>query len=418
MFEMLERNNFWTDEVVGFGYLRAIYLSKLENYLDNNLVKVLLGQRRVGKSYILRMLIDYLISKKGVNPHNILYINMDLHDFNYIKDSQALITTIELYRSNLKPKGKIYLFLDEIQEIKGWEKVINSLSQQYKVQYEIFITGSNANVLYSDLATYLSGRYVSFEVFPFGYGEYCGIKKLEKNKITFLEYLKNGGIPEIYSLNNIELQQNYIASLKDSIILRDIIQKNNVRDVVLLGKLVDFLIDSLGSPFSVNSVVKTLTSSGYRTNNETIGTYLTFLKEAYFIHDSVRYDLKGKKILKGEKKYYLNDLAFKYYLSSSFDFSIGRYLENVIYMELKRQQYKVYTGKINGKEIDFIAEANGDKKYIQVTYLLSDETVINREFGNLELIKDNYEKLVISLDDINMGNREGVKHVNAWTFCK
>jgi len=263
---------------------------------------------------------------------------MDLHDFNYIKDSQALINTIELYRSNLKPKGKIYLFLDEIQEIKGWEKVINSLSQQYKVQYEIFLTGSNANVLSSDLATYLSGRYVSFEVFPFGYGEYCGIKKLEKNKITFLDYLKNGGIPEIYSLNNIELQQNYIASLKDSIILRDIIQKNNVRDVVLPGKLVDF--------------------------------------------------------------------------------SIGRYLENVIYMELKRQQYKVYTGKINGKEIDFIAEANGDKKYIQVTYLLSDETVINREFGNLELIKDNYEKLVISLDDINMGNREGVKHVNAWTFCK
>ena len=259
---------------------------------------------------------------------------------------------------------------------------------------------------------------MSFEVFPFGYGEYCGIKKLEKNKITFLDYLKNGGIPEIYSLNNIELQQNYIASLKDSIILRDIIQKNNVRDVVLPGKLVDFLIDSVGSPFSVNSVVKTLTNSGYRTNNETIGTYLTFLKEAFFIHDSVRYDLKGKKILKGEKKYYLNDLSFKYYLSSSFDFSIGRYLENVIYMELKRQQYKVYTGKINGKEIDFIAEANGDKKYIQVTYLLSDETVINREFGNLELIKDNYEKLVISLDDINMGNREGVKHVNAWTFCK
>lgn len=417
MFEILVQNNFWNDEVVGFGYIREMYLAKLESYLDNNLVKVLLGQRRVGKSYILRMLINYLLTKRDVNPHNILYINMDLIDFNFINDSQSLINTIKLYRSTLKPEGKIYLLLDEIQEIEGWEKGINSLSQQYKEQYEIFITGSNANLLSSELSTYLSGRYVSFEVFPFGYGEYCGIKKLEKNKNSFINYLKNGGMPELYSLNSLELQQNYITSLKDSIVLRDIIQKNNIRDIVLLRKLVDFLIDSVGSPFSVNSVVKVLINSGYKTNNETVGNYLTFIKEAYFIHDTIRYDLKGKRILKGEKKYYLNDMAFKYYLSSSFDFGTGRYLENIIFMELKRQQFNVYTGQVDGKEIDFIAEKNGEKKYVQVTYLLADENVINREFGNLELIKDNYEKLVISMDDINMGNRDGIKHISAWDFC-
>lgn len=417
MLEILERNNFWNDEVVGYGYIRKKYLSKLEEYLDNTLVKVLLGQRRVGKSYLLRMLIHHLINKMAVSPHNILYINMDLHDFNFIKDSQSLMNTIDLYRSKLRPKGKIFLFLDEIQEIRGWERAVNSLSQQYKEQYEIFITGSNANLLSTELSTYLSGRYVRFEVFPFSYGEYCGIKKLEKSRTSFLDYLKTGGIPEIYALTNLELQQNYIASLKDSIVLRDVIQKNNIRDIALLAKLIDFLIDSVGSFFSVNSVVKTLMNSGYKTNNETVGNYITFLKEAYFIHDSMRYDLKGKRILKSEKKYYLNDLSFKYYLSSSFDFGIGKYLENVIYMELKRQGYNIYTGRISGKEVDFVADKKGERKYIQVTYLLSDENVINREFGNLGLIKDNYEKLVISLDDVNMGNRAGIKHLCAWDFC-
>lgn len=411
------RNNFWNDEVVRFGYIREMYLSRLDTYLGNNLVKVLLEQRRVGKSYILRMLIHHLITDRNIPPRNILYINKDLQDYSSINNSESLIDAIKFYRLKLKPKGKVYLLLDEIQEIQEWEKAINSLSQQYKEQYEIFITGSNANVLSSELSTYLSGRYVSFEVFPFSYSEYCGIKKVEKNKTSFLQYLKSGGMPEIYSLDNIELQQNCIASLKDPIVLRDIIQRNTIRDIVMLEKLVDFLIDSVGLPFSVNSVVKILTNTGYKTNNETVGNYLSSIKKAYFIHDCVRYDLKGRKILQGEKKFYLNDLAFKYYLSSSFDFGVGRYLENLIYMELRRQQYNVYIGQIHGRKIDFIAEKNGNKKYIQVTYLLSDEHVIQREFRNLELIKDNYEKLVISLDDVNMGNKEGIKHINAWDFC-
>ena len=417
MFEKIERNNFWKGEVVGFGYVRRIYLKKLENYLGNSLVKVLLGQRRVGKSYILRMLINHLITEKAVSPANILYINMDLQDFSFIKDSQSLLDAVSLYKSRLQPSGRVYIFLDEVQEIKDWEKAVNSLSQQFMESYEVFITGSNAKILSSELATYLSGRYVSFNIYPFSFAEYCGIKSFGYDKASFLEYLKIGGMPELYALTNLELQQNYISSLKDSIVLRDVIRKNNIRDSILLDKLVDFLIDSVGSSFSVNSVVKTLTAAGFRTNNETIGNYIEFLKDAFFIHSSRRFDLKGRRILKGEQKIYLNDLAFKYYLSSSFDFGIGRYLENIIFMELCRQQYVVYTGGLNGKEIDFIAEKKGERKYVQVAYLLSSKDVIDREFGNLELINDNYEKLVVSMDDVNFGNRDGIRHINAWDFC-
>jgi hypothetical protein len=199
-------------------------------------------------------------------------------------------------------------------------------------------------------------------------------------------------------------------------VLRDIGRRHQVRDVYLLDRLMHFLIDSIGSLFSINSVANYLKTRGYKTNHETIGNYLGFLKEAYFIHEAERYDIKGKKILYGEKKYYLNDLGFKYFLSSSFDFGVGKYLENAVYLDLRRKGYRVYTGNIGGKEVDFVAEEGKTKKYIQVCYLLADESVIQREFGNLDQIDDHYEKRVISLDDLNLGNRQGIRHINAWEF--
>ncbi len=413
MIEILKKYNFWDGKKIDLGYKRDFYLNKMNSYLGNKLIKVVLGQRRTGKSYIFRMIIDSLIEKKNINAKNILYINKDLHDFDFITDNKILNEVIDTYKKKMKIKGKIYLFIDEIQEILNWEKSINSLSQDYTQEYEVFITGSNSNLLSSELSTYLSGRYVVIEIYPFSYYEYLGFYNLEKSKLSYLAYLNKGGLPELYNIPE-DLIINYIKALKDSIILRDIVQRYNIRDITLLKRLIDFIIDSQATLFSPNKISNTFKSRGIKTNNETISTYLGYLTEVFFIHESFRYDLKGKRILAGERKCYLNDLSFKHYLSSSFDKGISKYLENAIFLHYKREGYQVFTGKIDNKEIDFVIEKGSEKKYIQVAYLLSDENVIKREFGNLSLIKDNFEKIVITLDDINIGNIDGVKHISAW----
>lgn len=414
--DILKKYNYWTREEINTGYFRPNYIDRFSRYLNNRLVKVIMGQRRAGKSYLMRMIIKHLIEQEGVLRENIIYINKDIAELDFIDNSKQLVQIINEYRDTLKPAGKVFILLDEVQEIKDWEKAVNSFSQDYKFNYELFITGSNANLLSTELSTYLSGRYISFDVFPFSYEEYIGFKNMKKNKDSFLHYLKNGGIPESCNLEDPEIKKNYLLNLKDSILLRDIVRRCNVRDVYLLEKLLNFIIDSIGSFFSINSVVNYLKSSGYKANPETVGNYVGYLEQAYLIHEADRYDIKGKRILSGEKKYYLNDLGFKYYLSSSFDFGVGKYLENAVYLDLKRKGYTVYTGKLRDKEIDFIAEKDDIKKYIQVCYLLADESVVEREFGNLEQIADHYEKMVISLDDVNLGNRRGIKHINAWEF--
>jgi predicted AAA+ superfamily ATPase len=362
------------------------------------------------------MMIKHLIENQKVPRKNILYINKDISALDFIDSSNQLIKVVNEYRQVMKPMGKVFILLDEVQEIKNWEKAVNSLSQDYKFDYEVFITGSNANLLSAELSTYLSGRYIDFEIFPFSYEEYIGFNNLDKSKDSFLTYLKNGGIPESCHLEDPEMKRNYLLSLKDSIVLRDIVRRHHIRDVYLLDKLLNFMIDSIGSLFSINKVVNYLKSSGYKCNAETIGNYVGYMKEAFFIHEVDRFDIKGKKILSSEKKYYLNDLGFKYFLFSSFDFAVGKYLENAVYLDLKRKGYQVYTGTLKNKEIDFIAEKDNERKYLQVCYVLADESVIAREFGNLEQIADNYEKVVVSLDDVNFGNRKGIKHINAWKF--
>jgi predicted AAA+ superfamily ATPase len=414
--EVLKKYNYWADEEIQSGYYRATYMDKISRYLHNRLVKVILGQRRVGKSYLLRMMIKHLIKNRGVPRNNILYINKDIAGLDFIDTSTQLIDVVNKFHQVMKPRGKVYIFLDEVQEIKNWEKAVNSFSQDYTSDYEVFITGSNANLLSAELSTFLAGRYIDFEVFPFGYEEYVGFHHWQRDKDTFLTYLKNGGIPESCSLEDPEMKKNYLANLKDSIVLRDMVRRHNIRDVYLLEKLINFMIDSIGSFFSINKVVNYLKSNGYKCNAETIGNYIGYMKEAFFIHEVERFDIKGKRILSSEKKYYLNDLGFKYFLSSSFDFGVGKYLENAVFLDLKRKGYRVYTGTLPAREIDFIAEKDKERKYIQVCYLLADDAVVEREFGNLQQIADHYEKVVVSLDDVNLGNREGIKHVQAWEF--
>ena len=411
---ILEKYNFWHNQSIEYGYLRSAYLSKIEQFLDNALIKVIMGQRRCGKSRLMRMVIHYLIHQRGISAKNIFYINKELHAFDFIKNDNDLMEVFKLYQELQKPEGKIYFFIDEIQEIQGWEKAINSLSQDYCLTIELFISGSNAHLLSGELATYLGGRYLTLEVYPFGYEEFCQIHSLSKGKESVLRYLEEGGLPETLQFKQIESKQNYVQSLLDSIVLRDIVQRHNVRDVYLLEKILRFTIDSVGRMLSISSIIKTLAQEGYRSNVETIGNYLSYIQETFLIHECERYDLRGKQILTGERKYYLNDAAFKIFNESKFGTHIARLVENAVYLSLLRQGYKTYVGRVGDKEVDFVAEKAGEKLYIQATYLLADENVINREFGSLALIQDNYPKWVVSLDDVNHGNMQGILHKPLW----
>lgn len=414
MIDILREYNFWDGRPVLTGLFRESYTSWLQHYLGARLIKVVVGQRRSGKSYLFRMLINHLMSELKVPPNNILYINKDISALDFIQNDRDLQSVIDTYKAQMRPQGKCYLFFDEIQQVRGWEKIVNSFSQDYTREYEVFITGSNANLISSELATLLSGRYVTLEVFPFSYSESLKMTRHERNKDSFIEYLKHGGIPETFIFKTKESIANYVESLKDSIVLRDIVQRHGVKDIALLKRIIDFAIDTVGSLLSINSIVKALQASGIKTNVETVGSYFEYLRQAFFLHESARYDLKGKKILQGERKYYLNDLAFKFFTTSSFDFSIGKYLENAIFLHYKRQGYTISTGKLPVGEVDFVMEKAGNRIYVQAAYLLSDESVIEREFGNLEKIDDNYEKLVVTLDDVDFGNRKGIRHVRAW----
>jgi uncharacterized protein len=417
MFSKLKKYNFWNNEEIKFGFFREQYVNNLSKYLGNKLIKVLLGQRRSGKSYILRMLIQSLINK-GIKPENIIYINKDLIELDFINSADSLLNIIEEYRKELNPIGKVFLFLDEIQEIREWEKVVNSLSQNYVDEYEIFITGSNSRLLSTELATYIAGRYISFEIFPFSYLEYISFKEIGRTRESLIEYMKLGGIPESCKMNDHEIKRNYISALKDSIVLRDIVERHDIRDVYLLEKLIRYIIDSVGSFFSLTSIANYMKSNGYSASRDTIGNYLLFLEQAYFIYEVPRFSIKRKKILTGVKKYYLNDPAFKFFLSSSFDSVPEKYLENCVFLSLKRKGYSIFVGKHDNREIDFIAEKDGNRIYVQVAHSLTDESVIKREFGNLEKIKDNYQKLVISLDDISLGNKNGINHILAWEWVE
>jgi len=414
MLETLARYNFWKGEQIEAGFTRQAYLDRLASFIGNSLVKIVLGQRRTGKSYVLRMLMRHLVETQNVPPQNIFYVNMDIQSLRFIRDSQILMELLDEYRKQLRPSGKIYVFLDEVQEIAGWEKAVNSLSQDYKTAYEVFVTGSNAHLLSTELSTYLSGRYVTLDVYPFSFAEYLDYFHESRSATSFAAYLRLGGLPELYRLEGEEIRRNYVSSLRDSIVLRDIVQRHQVRDTALLNRLIDFMTDSQGAMVSANKMVGTLAAEGVSTNVETLGAYLGYLCESYFLHEVQRYDIKGRRLLAGERKYYLNDLAFKAQLMSGANPSTGRMLENIIYLHYRREGYRIHTGRVGQGEIDFVLQKGDAVRYVQVCYLLGDDRIIEREFGNLERTGDHYPKTVISMDAISLGNIRGIAHLQAW----
>ncbi|MGI6395377.1 MAG: ATP-binding protein [bacterium] len=416
MIKMVAKINPWGSSFEVHGLKRKKYMEKIIPFLGSNLIKVLTGQRRSGKSHLMRSMIKHLIEYENHQPKNFLYINMELRECAGINTPEKLFLLIDQYKKELKPDKSWFIFIDEVQEIEHWEKALSSLIGDPNDSAQIFVSGSNANLLAGELATYIGGRYVSFEIFPFSYTEFLEISNKSAQQSSFIEYMNFGGMPEIFHLPDEERKKHYIRNLFDSIVFRDVIKRHNIRDVWLLEQLAFLLADMVGGLFSLRKILNTLNSMGIKSNLETIGNYISFFKQAFYIHEAERYNIKGRKILSGEKKYYLNDPSFKKYLSSSFDPTPGKYLENAIFLHLKREGYDVRIGQLNTGEIDFVAFKGNEIIYVQSCYLLSSESIIEREFGNLEKIQDNYQKFVISLDFMSFGNKNGIIHLPAWEF--
>lgn len=412
-FAALEKYNFWEGNVPELGYYRKDYTDKIFDYTGSKLVKVLVGQRRTGKSYILRQIAHRLI-EGGVDPRNIFYINKEFTDFDFISDYKDLEVLLKLYREKLKPEGKVWLFIDEVQNISGWEHFVNSHSQDFVESYEIFISGSNSKMLSMELATLLSGRYVNFEVFPFSYAEYTGITQKEVKKQSYIDYMESGALPELFVLPNDETKRNYISAIKDTVLLRDIIQRHNIKDPKLLEDVFVYLVNNASNLVSIVNIVNYFKSNGRKTTYDTIANYISYIEDTFMIHKVERYDIRGKETISGNCKYYINDLSFKNYLYPGFGYGVGYKLENLVYLELRRAGYEVYVGAMRDKEVDFVAKKGDRLIYLQSTYLLVDEQTTLREYAPLEAIGDNYEKAVVSLDDISLPSNKGIRHIQAW----
>ncbi|HMM18725.1 MAG TPA: ATP-binding protein [Petrimonas sp.] len=411
----IEKYNLWGTKTFDFGFKREEYTEKIVDFIGNRLIKVLVGQRRSGKSYILRQVGKQLIDN-GVKPENTLFINREFADLDFLRTYKDLDELIKSYKKELKPKGKVYIFIDEVQIIEQWEKVVNSYSQDYSDSYEIFITGSNSKMLSGDLATLLSGRYVSFEVFPYSYSEYLRITGQDKGKQSYMAYMDGGGLPELFMLQKQELKRNYISAIKDTVLLRDIIQRNNIRDPKLLEDIFVFLVNNASNLISISSIVKYFKGQGRKASYDAISNYIGYIEDTFLIHRCDRYDIKGKDTLSGNAKFYMNDLAYKNYLYPGFGYGFGYLVENLIYLELCRAGFDVYVGVLRNKEVDFVAKKADRVIYIQSTYLLSDESTVEREYSALESIGDNFEKIVVSLDDATLPLRGGIRHLQAWNL--
>jgi len=412
---LLKRYNLWDGKSFDFGYRRDEYTDKIADYVGNRLIKVLVGQRRSGKSYILRQVAKQLIDN-GVKPENTLFISKEFTDLDFLNTYKELDELIKAYQKGLNPTGKIFIFIDEIQMIEGWEKVVNSYSQDFSQDYELFISGSNSEMLSGELSTLLSGRYVCFEVFPFSYNEYLGITGQERGRASYMEYMNSGGLPELFMLPKLELKRNYLSAVKDTVLLRDIIQRHNVREPKLLEDIFVFLVNNASNFISVTNIVNYFKSQGRKTTYDSVSTYIKYIEDTFLVHRCERYDIRGKDTLSGNAKFYINDLAYKNYLYPGYGYGFGYLAENLIYLELCRAGFDVYVGTLRNKEVDFVAKKSDRVIYLQSAYMLTDENAVEREYSSLEAIDDHYEKIVVSLDEITLPSRNGIRHIQAWNL--
>ncbi len=393
--------------------IREDYLSKIRGFYDSNLIKILVGIRRCGKSIILNQIIDELTTKKKIRNDHIININFEFIEYEELTDYKKLNKYI---KDQIKDNKIYYVFLDEIQNVDNFEKVINSLRASVK-NISIFLTGSNSKLLSEELSSDLSGRYVLFNINPLSYKEYVSLTKKDGNDLnTFWDYAKWGGLPNRCEFTNETDIKNYLHSVYDSIILRDVVKRLNLKDTFLFDKILQYLIETMGREFSADNIIKYLSKEYKKISNETLYIYIDALCKALIIRKVYRNDLSGKGVLKTLNKYYATDLGIAQIKVNNPEFKNYIILENIVYNELINRNYTVYVGKTKKGEIDFIAKKDEDTKYIQVTYEIKDnKEVIEREFGAFKDIQDNYPKYVISLDKEDL-SRDGIIHLNLIDF--
>lgn len=391
---------------------RPVYLNRIMPYIGQNLVKVLVGQRRVGKSYLLRLIMDVIREREADAP--IIYINKELYEFEFIQNYMVLN---DYLTKTIRPGRRNYIFIDEIQDIQDFEKSIRHFHTLG--EHDIYITGSNAFLLSGELATFLSGRYIEFKIFGLTYAEFLTFQQLTDSSETFISYLKYGGLPYLMNMKlHDELVYDYLRNIYSAILFKDVVKRHSIRNVHLLENLVRYLADNVGSLLSAKSISDFLKSQKVKVSPNLILNYLSFLEEAFFVFKVSRTELRGKKHLEIGQKYYFEDLGLRHSLIGYRSSDIEKILENCVYLHLRVAGYEVNVGKFYDKEIDFVCTRGQDKMYIQVAYLLADDKTMAREFGNLELIQDNYPKLVLSMDEHAMGNRNGIEHKSVRDFIQ
>lgn len=390
--------------------IRDTYLKRMIDAKDTELIKVITGVRRSGKSTLLLMFKEYLI-KNDISTDNIIYINFESAIYDDIKDYKDLYKFVA---SKIK-QGKMYLLLDEVQNVTAWEKAVNSFKVDFDI--DIYITGSNAYLLSSELSTLLSGRYIEIKIYPLSFKEYLIFNNYDKNNLEekFNEYLKYGGLPAITLIkDNSDLVLSYLDDIYNTIVKKDIIDRNNIKDTALLENIIRYLSNNIGSPISTTKISNYLNSNKItsNSNHQTVDNYLNMLEKSFIVYKSERTDIKSKALLKTLGKYYICDTGIRNIILGFRNINEGHLLENVVYLELLRRGYRVNIGKSGFYEIDFVAENPNVIKYYQVTQTLSDDKVKQREIRSLENISDNYEKIILTMDKTINNDFNGIKVIN------
>lgn len=388
---------------------REKYLKNIRPFYDKDLIKVITGIRRCGKSVILMQIMDEL-RDNGIRDEQIIYINFEFVDYIDITDVKAFNAYVE---NKIVKDEKYYLFFDEIQNVDRWEKAINSLKAKYKDKVSIFITGSNSDLLSGELATHIAGRYVSFKIYPFTFEEVCQLKEINDRyeiEREFNDFILWGGMPQRFVMEDEQQIRTYLADVYNSIVVKDIIERFKIKDIDLFNKILTYIVTTPSQTFSADSLSNYLLADNLEVSKVTIYNYLEYMCKALLIHKCDRYDIRGKKILNGKYKYYLADLGLGQVINSEMKKQMGAYLENIVYNELLSRGYEVKVGTLTNGEIDFIATRYEEKIYFQIAYHLYDE-IIDREFGVYNNINDNYPKFVISTDTFDF-SQNGIIHKN------
>lgn len=390
-------------------------MKRIRPFINTELIKVFTGIRRSGKSVMLELVKNEL-KKSGVSDKNFLCINFEQFSNSELLDAKILHKRIVEFQKSAD--GKIYLFFDEIQEVDGWEKCINSCRVDFDC--DIYITGSNAKLLSGELATYLAGRYVEFVIYPFSFAEFLEMNRQKNSQVDksacFMTFLKTGGMPFLANfLGDDSAKNQYLMDIYNSVVLKDVVKRNNIRDVDTLERIIAYAFSNIGHIFSATSLSKYFKSEKRNISHDTILNYLKFCADAFLIYKISRYDLEGKKVLTVNEKYYCADHGLREAVFGKNTQNIDQILENIVCLELLRRNFKVFVGKKDESEIDFIAERNGVKIYVQVAYLLASEETVKREFSVYDSIKDNFPKYVVSMDEFDF-SRNGIIHRNIRDF--